>query len=259
MRARGRARRTLGAIAAAAMVVVFVPAVAGAQTATQTVCATIDQTATNWSSSVTLTQFDPSLGVLTEVDLTATGTIVQTIKMESKDAAPTTVTGTGTATITVTPPTAPNLVASPTNVVTHNFTAFDGTVDFGGTSGSTDAGVTTSSTATLSPYTPISDFNGPGSLTMPVTASATFQASGAGNLVTQVTTTAGVNVCATYTYLLPTPTPTSTPTPTVTNTPTVTPTPTNTPTATPTRTPTNTPTTTPTPTNTPTPTVTPTA
>ncbi len=59
-----------------------------------------------------------------------------------------------------------------------------------------------------------------------------------------------VEVCITYTYVLPTPTPTATPT--ATNTPTSTATPTDTPTSTPTATPTATNTPTATPTNTPT-------
>ena len=56
-------------------------------------------------------------------------------------------------------------------------------------------GETATTAATLSPYTPISDFNGPGNVTMPVSATASFHTSGAGNVVSRVATTAGVEVC----------------------------------------------------------------
>ena len=150
-------------------------------------------------------------------------------------------------------------MVQPVNAVTHNYTAYDGVPDFMPTSGSTDAGVMDTKSATVSSYTPISDFNGPGTVILPVAATASFSTGGAGNVITQVTTTAGVTVCVTYTYQLPTQTPTLTPTPTgtPTNTPTNTPTPTNTrtPTETPTvtETPTQTATFTETPTQTPTP------
>ncbi len=233
-------------IAASSVVValVLLPALAWSQTVTtDPQCQTIDQTATNWTSSVTLDKFDPSLGVLTQVGLSAMGTIIQTIKIESHDTSPQTVTGTGTATITVTLPSSPQtLVVSPTNTVMHPYTAYDGVQDFGGTSGSTDTGVTNTATQTLSPYAPISDFNGPGTVMLPVAAVASSHTSGAGNVVSQFITTAGATVCVQYTYVLPTATPTVTPTATVTNTATITLTPTvsNTATATPTLTPTHT-------------------
>ncbi|HVO22457.1 MAG TPA: thrombospondin type 3 repeat-containing protein, partial [Candidatus Margulisiibacteriota bacterium] len=132
-----------------------------------------------------------------------------------------------------------------------------------GPSGSTQLGTTASNTALRSPYLPLGDFTGSGTVTMPVTATADFAATGAGNLVTQVATKAAAVVCVTYTYLpaTPTATPTNTPTRTPTATPSQTPTNTSTrtPTGTPSHTPTNVPTRTPTATSTraPTQTVTP--
>jgi len=197
-------------------------------------------------------KFDPSLGALTNVDLSVSATIVQDVKLESLDAAPANVTATGSGIITLTAPTLPVVAALPTNVLHYSFTAFDGTLDFGGTSGDTQFGVTASNTGLRSPYLPTSDFTGLGTITMPVTATASFSATGAGNLVTQATTAASAIVCVTYVYVPATPT--SSPT----ATPTATPTSTDTPTSTPTASPTQTPTPTLTPTQTPTPTATPT-
>lgn len=146
------------------------------------------------------------------------------------------------------------MISLPSNTYSYNLAAFDGSLDFTGPSGSTQAGLTASNTAVRAPYTPLSDFTGSGTVTMSVTATADFSASGAGNLVTQVSTKAAATVCVTYTYLPATPT--RTPTDVPTHTPTMTPTwtstvtPTQIPTSKPTDTPTNTPMTV--PTNTPT-------
>ncbi len=233
------------------------------------VCMTVEQTSTNYTRNLTFPKFDTSLGVLTNVSISLEGTMVQTIRMESTDSSPQTVTGTGTGTIRVTPPTAlppPGIVVNPANAVTHMYSAWDGTTDFMPPSGSTDAGLSDTKSTSVASYTPVSDFaGGPmDTVTLPVQASASFSTGGAGNVITQVTTTAGATVCVQYTYLPPTPTPTvtltrtATRTRTPTNTATVTNTPANTPTVTQTRTVTATPTNTLTPTITYTPTITPT-
>ncbi|MBI3784006.1 MAG: choice-of-anchor E domain-containing protein, partial [Deltaproteobacteria bacterium] len=225
-------------------------------------CDNIPLSTTNWNSNVHLPLFDPSLGTLNHVALSVSATIVQDVKLESLDSSPANVTAVGQGTIALTPPSLPLVVALPANNLNFNFSAYDGTLDFGGTSGATRLGVTASDTAVRSPYLPVSDFIGPGTITLPVSATASFSASGAGNLVTQANTQADATICVTYEYLPPTPTSTPTDTPTATPTFTMTYTPTDTPTATPTNTPTDTPTPTftDTPTNTPTgvPTTTPT-
>jgi len=211
---------------------------------------------------VTLPKFNPSLGLLTEVDVSLAGEILQDIGIENLDTDAVTVTVDGGATITLTPPNSHVIVSLPSYTQMYNLQSFDGDVDFGGTSGITPPTISASHTTVQSSYLPLSDFIGTGSVMMPVTAAANFAANGAGNLITQVATQAGATICVTYTYLLPTPTstPTWTPTTTPTATPSATPsvTPTDTPTDTPTSTETTTPTTTPTVTATGAPTDTPT-
>ncbi len=259
----------------AAILVAFVLSGSPALAATQTVCGNIALATTDWTGSISLAKFDSSLGLLTDVSLSVSATMIQDIKLESLDADAATVTGTGRGIITVTTPTAPSVVAQCVNIVVDNFTAFDGAMDFAGNSGATHLGLNNTSSSTRNPYLPISDFLGSGSVNLPVGAVATFDTSGAGNVLSQVATQLSTQLCVTYTYSLPTPTPTITQTSTHTAsaTPSLTRTPSQTGTATmratqtssatqtstatvtntrPTSTPTLTPTVTPTPTTTPT-------
>lgn len=209
----------------------------------------IPLTTTPWNANLTLAKFNPALGTLIGVEVTASTSIVQDLAIENLDTNPATVQGLGTGSIVATMPTAPNLTSSAnTSIPATAVTAFDGTLDFAGTSAVSLVGQTANGSALRSPYLPLSDFNGPGSVTIPVFGNGLFSASGSGNLATQVNTQVSAEVCVTYYYALPTPTPTLTPTHTPTRTPTNTPTITPTRTSTPTNTPTSTPSSTPTPT-----------
>jgi len=195
-----------------------------------TVCndQTLTLQTTPWNSSVSVTKFDPTLGTLMGVELTVGTYIVQDLYIENLDPVPQTVSGTGTGSITATMPSPPNVTASGVNGIGGPLGAYDGVLDFGGTSGMQLLGQTATGSQVRSPYTPVSDFIGPGSMVIPVSGNGTFTASGAGNLVTQVSTKVSATVCATYYYVVPTATPmhtaTRTPTPTVTLSPSTTPT-----------------------------------
>ena len=229
----------------------------------QTVCASIPLKATDWTDTLSIPKFDPSLGTLIAVSLSVDGAIAQDVKLENLDATAVVVNVTGGAMVTLTPPNLVVVIAVPTYSEMYPLAMYDGMSDFQPPSGITAPTKTASDTATQSPYLPISDFLGPGTVMMGITAEANFAADGAGNLLTQVATQASASMCAAYTYILPSPTPTVTDTATVTSTATVTvtatPTITNTPVHTATSTPTPVDTATSTPTITSTPTQTPTA
>ncbi len=239
------------------------PTATASVAAVQTLCATISLKPTDWSDSVSVAKFDPSLGTLSAVSVMVEGAIAQDVKLENLDATAVTVNVSGGATVTLTPPNATVVIALPSYSEMYPLAAYDGTSDFMPPSGVTAATKTASDTAIQSPYMPISDFLGPGTVMMGITAEANFAADGAGNLQTQVATQASAAMCVEYTYILPSPTPTVTSTATVTVTATVTatatPTITNTPVDTATSTPTPVDTATNTPTITSTPTQTPTA
>lgn len=100
---------------------------------------TISWTTTNWSKSLTLAKFDPTLGTLTSITIDLAGAMFGTVKFENKDAAAQwiQVTQTGSELFTLPDGSAWGLgyaydgpCSTPTSVP-----AFDGTVDFNGTSG----------------------------------------------------------------------------------------------------------------------------
>jgi hypothetical protein len=230
------------------------PTLTSTVTATGTVTATPTQTpfstlqlcdqkaltATDWSDTLTIGQFDPAVGILTNIKITVEGAIEQNVSLENLDATAVMVGVTGGATITLTTPDMAHVIALPTYTQSYPLAAYDGGFDFMPPSGIMAPTQTASDTATEGSYVPLSDFIGTGTVTMPVTAKANFSANGAGNLATQVSTAASAMVCVAYTYVLPTATPTATNTATATDsaTPTVTATATATSTATFTYTPT---------------------
>lgn len=201
-------------IAAAAVVSGFSVS-APAQATVVTYTDTIAQTATNWGPLLaSLPKFDTSLGPLISITASITGAILGNIRLESLDNAPATLVGTLSATQTLNKPGGGFLTnVLPSFTTTFAATAFDGTIDFGGTSGITHIGVTANATSTVG--IALVDFGlfscaGPcANLTMAVGAVGTSTGSGAGNLISQFNTSAGAQVSVTYNYGVSTPEPAS--------------------------------------------------
>jgi len=164
---------------------------------------------TNWNLSVTVPKFDGSLGTLTKITFDLMGDVEGSARFESLDAAPATVTMDLSAQITLQrPDLSPLVVTLPTASTLDNVTAFDGVIDFGGTSGKTYPLLTASdadSAMLLSPFSPIDTANfigGPlDTITLPVKAQGASTGSGAGNLLLQFATQAAANVQVTYEYI----------------------------------------------------------
>jgi hypothetical protein len=164
---------------------------------------TIDQT-TNFSNvPLALQQFDPSLGTLTAINIFLNGTVSSIIRFESLDAMPSTITGTAQATVTLARPNGSSLVAViPTQTRSGNETAFDGIIDFGGTSGDTFINVNGTATDSVNLFSPadFALFTGTGTVNAMLSGSGMSTVVGAGNLVTQISTRAGGFGRVTYTY-----------------------------------------------------------
>ncbi len=177
---------------------------------TQTVCHTdsIPLALTNWSSSLTFPKFDPDLGVLVGIEFELSGTAAGSARFESLDAAPATINTSFQTTLTLTRPDLSVLViATPIAQFSDNVTAFDGAIDFGGTSGRTYDNISVTEVETSLSPPPLSDlalFTGPGgnpgTITLPVTAAGSSVASGAGNLITQFSSQAAASVQVCYIY-----------------------------------------------------------
>lgn len=159
---------------------------------------------TNWSLSVTIPKFDPSLGDLTSVTFKLGAHIESVVKFESLDAAPATVTTSLSGEMHLKRPDLTDiLVVLPSSSQSENVAAFDGTIDFGGTSGKTYPQVLADKMETVTSPPPISDlalFTGVGNIILPVTTTAAVVVSGPGNVVQQVNTQASAQVTVIYNY-----------------------------------------------------------
>jgi len=174
---------------------------ANPQTATQSV--TIPTTATNFTQTASATQFDPALGQLTAVDVTFNGTLTSRIRVESRDATPTTINGRVEGTLVSQIPGVPNLALHPTSALTFSASAFDGAADFAGTSGNDFGAVSADDTkaVTLTAPADLASFIGTGTVPVAVTAVSSSAASGPGNLQSEITSSAAATVNVVYHYL----------------------------------------------------------
>ena len=129
---------------------------------------------TNFTTSLTVPRFNTSLGTLTSVAIDFAGGVNSTIRFESQDAAASTITGTASATVTLTRPDNSQLaVVLPTNTRSQTVTAYDGTLDFAGTSGNTFSNVAGNLTAPTVNLTAAADLalfssNGASDILLPV-------------------------------------------------------------------------------------------
>jgi hypothetical protein len=150
-----------------------------------------------------LPKWDPAAfpgQMLTGISFELEGDVEGNASFESLDGAPATILMNLQATITLTDPSA-NVLATviPVANTSDNVTAFDGVVDFGGTSGKSYLGLTGSDSDTGNSVDFLA-FTGVGNILLPITGTGTSNGSGAGNLVLQFSTTAGASASVTYTY-----------------------------------------------------------
>lgn len=165
----------------------------------------ISVTTTNWSNHLNVSKFDTSLGTLNSVTITFGGTVVSNAKVESLDAALSTITAKSSAELTLKYSDGTLLFdETPTNSKTFNASAFDGVIDFGGTSGHSFGDVTATispnDTTVLTSGTEFAAFEGSGTYSFITATSDHSSTTGAGNLISQVSTKAGDNVSVTYNY-----------------------------------------------------------
>lgn len=174
---------------------------------TQTLCFTdsVPLQNTNWASSVSIQKFNPNLGTLVGIQFQLAGHSSGSAKAESLDASPSNVTLTFQNTLTLTrPDLSVIVVAIPQAVFNDSLSAFDGVIDFGGTSGVSHLGLTANATNNASSPPPASDlalFSGVGNIVLPVTAVGNSTAVGAGNIISQFTSQAACDVQVCYEYI----------------------------------------------------------
>jgi hypothetical protein len=161
-------------------------------------------TTTNWNTSLSITKFDPSLGTLTGINFYLQADVRGDVRFESLDAEPATVVTYLQAMVTLQRPDLSTIVV--TTPVANNIddvSAFDGVIDFGGTSGKTYLNLNASDNTSVNSPPPAGDlalFTGLGQILLPIFAQGTSQANGAGNIISQFNTEASAVGRVTYTY-----------------------------------------------------------
>ncbi|MEF8698240.1 MAG: choice-of-anchor E domain-containing protein [Candidatus Accumulibacter sp. UW20] len=154
---------------------------------------------TNWTENLTLQQFDTSLGTLLSIKFVYGGGVSTTFNLESLDAAATILTGTSSAMLAFGGPISDTLNASGTTGPLA-VTAFDGAIDFGGTSGVVAGPITDTDSDMTTLFSGFAPFLGLGTYDISVAATGLSSASGAGNLISLIGTTAFANIDVIYEY-----------------------------------------------------------
>jgi hypothetical protein len=192
---------------------VFLFAVGSTSGNTVTYDATFGPTQTNWgmgtgvypSVNLSVPKFSPGLGTLTQVEITLHGQATGTAKFESKDTAASTVTTNLSAKVVVKRPDGTDfIVVVPLASTSDNVTAFDGVIDFGGTSGRTYtnlSGQASESKTLMSGNADFAMFIGNDMIVLPAYAQGTSNSTGSGNLMTSFRTLAQADVTVTYTFI----------------------------------------------------------
>lgn len=183
-------------------------AAVGAQAASIQYSASLPLATTNWSGSISIPKFNPSLGTLNSIQFSLDGHVEGSAGFESKDASPATVTMDLQSMLRLRRPNNTVLVLTiPVASTSDNVTAWDGVDDYAGASGKTYAALSgdSSDSFTSSSLSDKNLFTGAGSILLPVTANGASTGSGAGNLLLQFSTLASSSATVTYDYTVPEP------------------------------------------------------
>lgn len=176
----------------------------GAATITETDVINIQTT--NWVESLNINQFNNAGGtlILDSVELKLTTDVTGFAKIESLDAAPAVITTNwgGAVTVDLTSLSIADMVGTAGLVFTDNASIADGIVDFGGTSGFSHLDLSDSDVLTVT-TTNVGDlafFTGAGSVSFSTAGDGASTATGAGNVVSQFSTSAGATLEVKYTF-----------------------------------------------------------
>lgn len=171
-------------------------------TLTQEQSATFPETITDWSSQKSIAPFDPALGTLTSIEVTASGDITSSIRAESMDSDPSTLAAEVTGTITVNVPGMQVTAIPLLHAGEFEAEPYDGVADFGGASGhnfGTNT-ATDSVASTITDSNTLSLFSGSGPVTVRAAARALSRTTGSGNVLNEIHTVASAEVTVVYRY-----------------------------------------------------------
>jgi len=156
-----------------------------------------------WSANFTLTQFDPSLGTLTEVDFSLDGSVLGSVTAKNTDVAPENITTNISAILKLKNPGGSSniVVSSPIWTTTDLAVAVGASVTHANETGSDPQ----TNSYTASNGSKFTQFIGTGNITLPVTAASATSASASGNVNANLSTSSSANIDVTYDYTPGTP------------------------------------------------------
>lgn len=190
----------------AIMLIAGSAATATAGTFSETFDGSFSLTTTNWSETFDVNGFDSQGGtrILKSVEVMLTGDVVGNAEAESLDMGPTLIELSLQATLTLSLTAAGTELAEVIPVADEMFnaSAFDGTIDFGGTSGVSFVGLSgnASESESITDQGTLDAFIDVGTVSLDADAVGSSFGSGAGNLLTQFSTQAGLEWEVTYVY-----------------------------------------------------------
>ena len=186
-------------LAVALSAMVFVPTVVNA--ATLTFSDTFDSLGTDFSNqTLTVGQFNPALGTLTGIALNLAGTAHLTQRAESLAATPAAIQASSTETFTFTGLGSFPITETVTFLTNFNSSAFDGVIDFGGTSGFSSNGTVSYSDTQTVLASNFATFIGNGSHTSFLSATGSTNFSGGDGLAYQYSGSTSTSLTLIYTY-----------------------------------------------------------
>lgn len=158
---------------------------------------------TNISDSpLSVQQFDTSLGALKSVTIEFTGDLLGTAEFENRSPSSTPVTVNLGSNLGLKLNNQSLFALNPQNSFNYQVGGFDGTIDFGGTSGKSITGLSASKSDTKT-YTDnqfLQSFIGTGNLEFLFSAFAQSEVTGSGNMISSITTEAKAGIKVTYDY-----------------------------------------------------------
>lgn len=162
---------------------------------------------TDWDETISVDQFDPALGRLTQVEVYVKGTLNGDAQFESFDSEAAEIVIGMSTNIDLHGPTDVFIAqAAPAASQTILATLFDGDMDFGGTSGETFVDIVAVDLSNSALYTTEEEtihFLGNGQVSLTLQARGRSTATGAGNLATSFTLATSAEVTVIYTYTPP--------------------------------------------------------
>jgi len=157
----------------------------------------VSPTETDWVQTLTFAQYQGA-AALQAVKIDFVGDISGLMAYENRAATPRTITMMISSAMEIVLGSDTLLSINPVVTKSYDAGAYDGVLDFGGTSGATDENVAASDSGSITLTSDLTPFIGNGTVALDVNAFGESSQSGSGNLTTWFTNLAGAQVSITY-------------------------------------------------------------